>query len=81
MGTGDVQLVVGLKRGIKGLIQRLPPNGWIVTNDGGYYKSGAQYMIWAPGWSQAAWSDSHMQKQVQAAKAGQDPPRDPGYRT
>jgi|ETNvirenome_6_85_1030632.scaffolds.fasta_scaffold71293_1 hypothetical protein len=55
---------------------------WIVvTNDGGYYKVGAQYMVWTPGWNQAAWSDSHMEKQVQAAKAGQDPPRDPGYRT
>ena len=55
---------------------------WIVvTDDGGYYKVGAKYMVWSRGWVKASWSYDHMEKQVEAAKAGQDPPRDPGYQT
>jgi hypothetical protein len=55
---------------------------WIVvTDDGGYYKVGAKYMVWSRGWVKASWSYDHMEKQVEAAKADQDPPRDPGYQT
>lgn len=57
------------------------PDWIIVTDDGGYYKVDAQYMVWTSNWTQAAWSRQHMLKLVDAAKRGVNPPKDPEYQT
>ena len=53
----------------------------IVTDDGGYYKCGAQFSVWNPRGMMCVWSKRHLGKVVAAIRRGQDPPFDPGYRT
>ena len=55
---------------------------WIVvTNDGGFYKVGAIYMVWSNDIAMACWSAKHMKKTVAACMKGEKPERDPYYQT
>jgi len=54
----------------------------IVTNNGGFYKIGASYMVWSPdGRARACWSAKTMKIAVCAFLKGEDAPRDPDYQT
>lgn len=55
---------------------------WIVvTDDGSYYKHGAQYMIWSNTRILAAWSGASLKKTVKAFLNEVAAPADPDYQT
>lgn len=55
---------------------------WIlILDDGGFYKVGAEYMIWSNDYCIAAWSGQHVVDTATAIMAGQKPVRDPQYQT
>ena len=56
---------------------------WIVvTNNGGFYKVDALFMVWEKtGRALACWSQKHMKKTVIAFFQDTNPERDPDYQT
>ena len=55
---------------------------WIVvTTDGGFYKTNAEYMIWSNQSITAAWSIAQVNRAVKAIRNGEIVPPDPQYRT
>jgi hypothetical protein len=69
------------------------PGGWhkafykgdqwiIVTNNGGFYKVGAEFMVWLPdGRAFARWSTKTMKEAVMSIMREIDMPFDPNYQT
>ena len=59
------------------------PLEWIiVTNNGGFYKVDATFIVWtSTGKSVAAWTSKHMKKIVIAFFKGMRPERDPNYQS
>lgn len=54
----------------------------IVTDNGGYYKVQAKYMIWvSTGGAYARWSWHFLNKSMRAIRAGERVPDDPNYQT
>jgi len=57
-------------------------NYWIIiTDDAGFYKHGAEYMIWSNTYVLAVWSTNFCVKILNSIMLGQKPPRDPDYQT
>lgn len=55
---------------------------WIVTTDnGGFYKVGAQVMLWHPNGSQALWSSAALKKSIKALLSQGVTVKDPDYQT
>lgn len=55
---------------------------WIlITDDGGFYKVDAEWMIWFPKGAQAIWSLSHLPKALKHIMSKGTILRDPNYQT
>lgn len=66
----------------KGESPETAKNLCVVTDDGGSYKVGAQYMVWWDGDnSLACWSVNHLKKSLKDIFNGKEPKRDPDYRS
>jgi len=56
-------------------------NWLVVTDDGGFYKVDAQYMIWHPDTVRARWSTKSMKTALKALLDNKPVPQDPDYQT
>ncbi len=65
----------------KGNDPQTTKNWIIVTDDGGYYKVDAEYMIWSEKHILAMWSTKHLFKTLTAIMMDFAPPKDPDYQT
>jgi hypothetical protein len=61
--------------------KKRPDDFILVTNDGGYYKVGAIYMIWSNKYCLARWSDKTMEKLVKDIMEDKKPTQDPEYQS
>jgi len=56
-------------------------NWFMVTDDGGFYKVGANYVMWTPTVIKCAWSSKSLFDMINAYLDGRPVPNDPDYQT